>query len=246
MYNFSVRPCKSALADQIGAARQLFISNLELEDGWDSCPLDAMDGEQMEEARDLLIDAGQKIALLRCSLPMEERERLERFFQKAHLLNAEAVRMECRKYTDFSRLLSDFQQAVRIGQAYGIQVYFENSADSLLNTRESIEWFFQRIEGPSGWIFNPLEMVKTGRHPFFHVFYSTHLKNQIAVLRINDGLYQSKNACLPGHGNGEIKELASILLARSFRGYFSFSLPSSGGFSMEESVALFKGMLKEM
>ena len=50
MYNFSVRPCKSALADQIGAARQLFISNLELEDGWDSCPLDAMDGEQMEEA----------------------------------------------------------------------------------------------------------------------------------------------------------------------------------------------------
>ena len=246
MYNFSVRPRKSALTDQIDAARQLLINNLELEDGWDGCLLDAMDSEQMEQARSLLIDAGQKVVLLRCSVPMEDTERLGRFFQKAHLLNTQAVQMECRGYTDFSRLLKDFTQASRIGKAYGIQVYFENTADSLLNSRESIEWFYQRLELPSGWIFNPLEIVKTGRHPFFHVFYSTRLKNQIAVLRVNDGLYQTKASCLPGHGNGEVKEMASILLARSFCGYFSFSQSASGGFTLEESLSVFKGMLKEM
>lgn len=246
MYNFSVRPRKSALTDQILAAQQLLIGNLELEDSWDGCPLDAMDSEQLEEARSLLIDACQKVVLLRCSVPMEDKERLQRFFQKARLLNAQAVRMECSGYTDFSRLLSDFTQASRTGQAYGIQVCFENSADSLLNSRESVEWFYQRLEYPAGWIFNPLEVVRTGHHPFFHVFYTTRLKNQITVLRINDGLYQTKAACLPGQGNGEVKEMASILLARSFRGCFSFSQPASGSFTLEESLSVFKGMLKEL
>ena len=58
-------------------------------------------------------------------------------------------------------------------------------------------------------------------HPFFHVFYASKLKNRVRFLRLNDSLYSTGEAMPLAGGNGEIKELISILLSRSFDGYFS-------------------------
>ena len=73
-----------------------------------------------------------------------------------------------------------------------------------------------------GLIFNPLEYAALKKHPFFHVFYNSKLKSQIKFLRVNDGLFVDGSPTLPGEGNAELKELTSALLARSFKGYFSF------------------------
>jgi hypothetical protein len=64
-------------------------------------------------------------------------------------------------------------------------------------------------------------------------------------MRVNDCLYKTKKAVLPGTGNAEVKEMASILLARSFDGWFSIG-------SYEEDIDAqaafqsFKESLKDM
>ena len=63
-----------------------------------------------------------------------------------------------------------------------------------------------------------------------------------------DGLFCERRPVLPGQGNAEIKELASILLARSFDGYFSFS-DYFGQLNLDgllEYIAAFKTLLKQM
>jgi len=61
-------------------------------------------------------------------------------------------------------------------------------------------------------------------------------------------LFCERKPALPGQGNAEIKELASILLSRSFDGCFSFT-DYFGGMDLEalrEYIAAFKTLLKQM
>ena len=63
-----------------------------------------------------------------------------------------------------------------------------------------------------------------------------------------DGLFCERRPELPGQGNAEIKELASILLSRSFEGFFSFT-DYFGDMSQEDLlayIAAFKTLLKQM
>ncbi|HBN85291.1 MAG TPA: hypothetical protein DDZ89_15780, partial [Clostridiales bacterium] len=65
------------------------------------------------------------------------------------------------------------------------------------------------------------------------------------ILRINDCLFKTKKQVLPGKGNSEIKEMASILLARSFDGWFSIGSYGQG-IDPEDVLSHFKESLKHM
>lgn len=110
-----------------------------------------------------------------------------------------------------------------MGRAYGIRILLENEGEGPLSTEPGLSELLRSL-GPesAGWILDPLGFVRQRLHPFFQVFYHSKLKNDVAMLRIRDGCFEDGVPTLPGEGDGEIKELVSILLARSFRGPFSF------------------------
>ena len=71
-----------------------------------------------------------------------------------------------------------------------------------------------------GAVFDGVAYQKTGVYPFFGACYSSHIKNRIRVLRIGD-LDKDYNPVPLDHGITGLREVTSLLLARSFDGYFS-------------------------
>ena len=142
-----------------------------------------------------------------------------------------------------------FREICRIGKAYGIGVLVENNSKTALPSASSVARFFESAgKGSAELIFNPLEYVRIKRHPFLNEFYNSRLKNMIRFLRVSDGLFVDGEAVLPAQGNGEIKEMASILLARGFKGYFSFTpyLKDMSLRDYEEIIERFKKLLTQM
>ena len=203
------------------ASSSLGISNLETGSSFDSIPYWELDGNQTEEIRNLLIDYGKRIVLACFDYPLEKLTAYRSAFHRAHLLNVEQVKIIPPDGIQVGqeKTLSEIAQ---MGKAYGIRVLFENSNSSLLRDDESMTDFYNQLaEQEIGFIYNPFEFVKGQHHPFFHMFYNSRLKNEIVFLRLCDGLYSSKTPTPLCRGNAEIKELISILLSRTYHGYFS-------------------------
>ena len=91
--------------------------------------------------------------------------------------------------------------------------------------------------------FNPLEFARMGEHPFLDTFRIGGLKTRIGSLYINDGLASGQRRPLE-EGLAEIKELISILRARSFSGLFI--LQSDRVECFRETVGDFMGLLEEL
>ena len=79
------------------------------------------------------------------------------------------------------------------------------------------------------------------------MFYTSKLKNRIRFLRLNDSLYSTGEPTRLAGGNGEIKELVSILLTRSFDGWFSVT-PYRGNSveAMSQTLGEYRFLLKNM
>jgi len=150
---------------------------------------------------------------------------------------------------DMETIAGNLARIAAVGKSYGIRVLCENKSGTPAAFDKDITIIFRSVNNEYlGLIFNPLEFVKLKSHPFFHVFYNSKLKNHIHFLRVNDGLYADNSAVMPAEGNGEIKEMASILLARGFKGYFSFT-PYLENMDMEkyrEVMDRFKKLLMSM
>jgi len=256
MYNFSA--CISddiaeSFEQKLQACTQLLIQNIELEDKFDGKALVELNGDELESYRNMLITNSKIIVCYSCSEPIENFEYYKVLFRKAHLLNIRSIKIKnpynSSIYESPEEFVQIFKKVVRAGESYGIRVLIENQSGTELAEDNQITKIFKLVNSNHlGLIFNPLEFVKLGKHPFFHVFYYSKLKNDICFLRINDGLYLNGNAVLPGEGNAEIKELASILLSRSFNGYFSFTpyLESNDTDTYRKVIGKFKRMLMEI
>ncbi len=225
------------LEGKLRAAQALGIHNVEIADRIDGRPLDGMSGAELERARDLLIDYNMRVALLSTGVPAGDREALKRLFRKALQLDVGAVRIDPAPGEDtaFAR---------RLAESYSMVLCVENRADGAFPDEEKLLEAV-RDRGAKV-IFNPLEIVKTDRHPFFHAYYGSRIKNDIAFLRICDGLFRTHEPVPLGHGCAEVKELTSILLCRSFRGCFSFIpyMPEMDLEAYRACVGAFKDLLK--
>ena len=232
----------AGLAAKLDLAGQLLFGNLEC--GWDFAgyPFDRLPAADLEQCRRLLLAANKKIVLLDCPLPLSDPEPYRLVFRQAHLLGIEQIRVPFDHPDDRAGL----KTIDKIGRTFDIGVVIENAAGSYLADEKAAARLIRETEGVS-LAFNPLEFVRCQRHPFFHVFYQSKLKNQIRFLRINDGLYADGSPVPLLTGNAEIKELASILLSRSFKGYFSLTayMPDMTRSGLEETIGRFRSMLQD-
>ena len=154
----------------------------------------------------------------------------------------------CEEYDTVQNAVEDLKECALDAKCYGIRLCVENHHDSILSRNKDMEMLVKCVEENIYTIFNPLCYAYMRAHPFFHEFYGSKLKNNITFLRVNDGLFCERKPELPGQGNAEIKELASILLSRSFDGYFSFT-DYFGQMSRQDLLAYieaFKTLLKQM
>lgn len=251
MYKFSLAPSdhlapgfeeKLALCDR---ARCAYV---EISDVAENRFLGDLDGDTVETMRGQLIDYGKIISLITYTGSISDRDGFRALLRSAHLLGAKAIKVSCNEYDTVQAAVADLAECAQDAKCYGIRLCVENRHDSVLSRNKDMELLVKSAGDNVYTIFNPLCYAYMRAHPFFHEFYGSRLKNNVAFLRVNDGLFCERKPMLPGKGNAEIKELASILLSRSFDGWFSFS-DYFGGMREDDLlryIAAFKTLLKQM
>jgi aminoglycoside 3-N-acetyltransferase len=91
--------------------------------------------------------------------------------------------------------------------------------------------------------FDPASFALLGEQPFLGVF-RTRLKRHIGLLYLSDATFGGRYA-LPGRGNGEVKELLSILRCRCFSGPMVIGT-GPGGPPFRELVEAFWSLLESL
>lgn len=113
--------------------------------------------------------------------------------------------------------------------AQGIKLVVENAAGTVCDTKAGCEAFLDRV--PGLWLaFNPAHFAHAGEKPFLQTFYKGKLKRRVAQLYVTDGCRPGgPQYTLPARGQGEVKELVSILRCRSFDGVLCLKMGTDGG-----------------
>ena len=251
MYKFSIAPSDflaPGFEDKLALCDKTRCAYVELSDMIENTFLGDLDGDTIETMRSLLIDYGKTISLVTYTGKIAHYARFRALLRNAHLLGVKAIKVSCDDYDTLQDAVKDIAECAQDAKCYGIRLCVENRHDSVLARNKDMELLVKSAGENVYTIFNPLCYAYMRAHPFFHEFYGSKLKNNITFLRVNDGLFCQRKPELPGCGNAEIKELASILLSRSFDGYFSFT-DYFGQMSLEalmEYIAAFKTLLKQM
>lgn len=216
------------------------IRNLELRDGALGAPLAALTPDALENARTALIDSLSRIVLYTVNTPLSDTETWKAIFRNASFLRISHIKL-CLRTLDGGKNLAALAEPLRMAAAYGIRLVFEPGGKHAFF--DEAMYASIRTE-QTGIVFNPYHYVCEERNPFLTVLYRSKWKDEIAFLRVVDGLYGSHEPCPIELGNAEIKECASILLARSFGGYFSFTPYLESPIS--DTVDRFRAMLKTL
>mgnify|MGYP000894743221 CR=1 FL=1 len=241
MYNFSMLlddDIYKSIEDKIKVFNKFLINNIEINDFIENKNITELNNEEIEKIRNLLINYNKKIVLLNCNDDISKYNNYDNYeyyktlFKNAYMLGIENIKagfnldISSDSGSECNEAKKCLELILKLGNNYGIGVLIENKSYIACTQEYEIAkicniWGIDKnnIE----LIFNPLEYVKLKKHPFFHVFYNSKLKNNVLFLRVTDGLYKDGSSALPGQGNGELKEMASALLARGFKGYFSFT-----------------------
>ena len=251
MYKFSIAPSDflaPGFEEKLALCEETRCGYVELSDIIENTFLGDMDGDTIETMRGLLIDYGKVISLVTYTGSVSDAARFRTLLRNAHLLGVKAIKVSCDDYDAIQDAAADIAECAQDAKCYGIRLCVENRNDSILSRNKDMEQLVKSAGENVYTVFNPLCYAYMRAHPFFHEFYGSKLKNNITFLRVNDGLFCERRPELPGRGNAEIKELASILLSRSFEGYFSFT-DYFGQMSKEDLlayIAAFKTLLKQM
>ena len=126
----------------------------------------------------------------------------------AQALHAEGV------ITPLTGSLRRLRERAREARDAGVRLLLENVAISSRATRE----LMSKLGNGAALAFNPANFAAAGELPFLGCY--RKLRPYIGYLAIADAAADGTQ-CLPGSGNGEVKELMSILRCASFDGYFS-------------------------
>ncbi len=251
MFHFSIAPSDylaPSFENKLNMCDRTGCQFVEIKDTIQGVFLGAMDGDTIEEMRSLLIDYGKQISLVTYTGSAADRDRFKKLLRTAHLLGVKAIAVGYEGYETIDDFRADLEVLAKYAECYGIDVCVENRHDTILAKNKDLETLIKSANEKLGVVFNPMSFAYMQSHPFFHEFYASKLKNNVLVLRVNDGLFCDRIPALPGRGNAEIKELASILLSRSFDGYFSFTdyVGEMCWADIMEYVTTFKTLLKQM
>ena len=115
---------------------------------------------------------------------------------------------------DLSAGRARLEMVASAANAAGLRLMVRNNSTSMVNTAESTGLL---KELGASLAFDPAEFAAVGQSPFLKVYYHGISKSLISQLYVKDGWFDGELA-EPGFGNGEVKELISILRCRSFSG----------------------------
>ena len=232
MYNFSIEIGKNN-ADSLG------IKNIEVLDGHYGAPLSKMSPAEVEDVRTSLIKSLDKIVVYTAYESVKEYDSYVQFFRNAHLIGVENVKLDLAAIKGATD--EEILEIVKIGAAFSIKV--------LLDIEEfenyGLEWYMSIKNDNSGIIYNPNALAKIGKGAFLQNLYKAKFKDDIVLVRVCDMIFEGQKPVLPEKGNAEIKEVASCLLARSYKGYFSFTKYGEN-ISVPDVVAAFTNALCNM
>ena len=192
---------KSANGETLG------IKNIEIDKTYFGKGIEAMSGAELVAARESLIDNCECIILYTADAGMSDKE-CEELFVNARVLNIENISFK-------GVPASGWDYAKKLSRACNITLLFET-----YQGYDFAEYASLRDEN-TGIIYNPLEYVKEGRGAYFAALYKNKFKDDVKILRINDGVIGADKPCLPEHGNAEVRECVSTLLSRCYEGWFS-------------------------
>jgi len=216
------------------------IQNIELTDGCFGAPLWQMSGSQIEDVRCALIRSLRRVVLYTTDLHVSEYEKYVVFFRNAHMIQAENVLLtyEAIKGADNDAI----REVIRIAEAFSIRVLFK------LEAAHIEEFGFERygeLRGDrTGLFYDPCEFVKQKIQPFRGVLYKNKYKDDVVFLRVGDMLFDSHEPMMPEKGHAQIKECASVLLIRSWKGYISFA--EYGDFALPDIISAYCETLTRM
>lgn len=195
------------------------IANLELCDGFFGKRLADLNGSETEDIRNNLIEKRQRIVLYKTDMPLSDTDAYIRFFRRAHLLQIENVSIDLHTIggPENFPLLAEI---IDMARGMGIRLVLEPIADCPFL---DFDVYKEIASEATGLIFSPIEYLPAGKRPFLQVLYKCKIKDDIVFLRINDGIMHTAEPTPIEEGNAEVKECASNLLVRSFKGYFSIT-----------------------
>ena len=98
----------------------------------------------------------------------------------------------------------------------GLAVSFRNINHTALALASAVNEF--KKENECSACFNPAAFVKAGEHPFLYSYRAGRFIKSIGQLDVVDALWDGSSTLL-AYGNGEIKELISILRCHNYSGY---------------------------
>ena len=248
MYQLSCdisRFASRSLEEGLCAADALRINHIELAD-FGGKSLEQCSGSEVEDIRCALIDTNKTVVLLSTALSPDEPAAFNELVRRAHLLNVQNIRIPFDGQPEPPKPTA-LVEILKMAAAWNIGIVFENEHRSFFRDDKSMAELLLPLPETAGVVYNPAEFVALSHHPFFHMFYTSKLKNRIRFLRLNDSLYSTGEPTPLAGGNGEIKELISILLARSFDGWFSVA-PYRGVSveAMAQTLAEYRTLLKHL
>jgi len=173
--------------------------------------------------------AGAKVAMVSCPVDTSPiADSVRNAAAVATALGARLVKLPPLS-PDMSERVARIPELVRETAQSGVSLVVENQQGTVCDTKEKCEEFLA-INPGVGLAFNPAGFAHVGEHPFLKTFYKGRLKQYIVQLYITDGCHpDGEPYVLPGQGNGEVKELMSILRCRGFDGYFCLKMGDRTG-----------------
>lgn len=113
------------------------------------------------------------------------------------------------------------------------------------NTTQTSNVLAAQLKGAGNVLaFNPAAFALVGENPFLRSYSRTDLRHHIGMLFLSDATFGGQFT-LPGRGNGEVKEMVSILRCKSFAGRVVIAT-GPGGPCFRELVESFWKLLETM
>lgn len=154
---------------------------------------------------------------------------------------------------DLAATLPQAIQALRelgdLASSLDLALLIENHPAAAWRTRDTTTEVLAGVNHPAVKLsFNPAHFAQVGEHPFLSTWNRGKLKRFTAQLMLTDGCGRPgwPALTLPGRGQGEVKELISILRCRSFDGLLTLSTGGSKEFGLPEVAEAFWKLLDEM
>lgn len=224
MYRYSVKPaCACTLEEKLAICKRLNITNLELGGRVDGVKIADMTPDQVENARAALIAAGVAPVSAKLSCCLCDDEAIRRWFQAAHFMGVEAVELPAPKDDDEAAYIESLRNPCAYAESYGMGILLGCKAESFLADDAGLTRVVKALAPAKvEIILDPYYHVSRGSSVFWKGYYNSKLKNAVGMIRANDGTAAGEGY-LPGQGAGDIRELMSLALARSYSGYFSIA-----------------------